>query len=217
MYKHIIFDFDGTLVNSKDVLLEVFNGLAYKYKYKKLSEEDFNIINNLPMGKRLKMLGIPFYRTFGMKKLQKESNDKYKEYLGVIELFNGIEEVLTKLYKSGYVLSVITSNTADNITRYFNLKNLNVFKYIYSSPGFFGKSRKIKMFLKEQNILQGDALYIGDEIRDIDACHKVGIDIAAVTWGLDNEKILRASEPTYLVNECKDILDILRVFTPEMS
>lgn len=48
MRKHIVFDFDGTLVDTTKVIVKVYNELADQYKLKKLSQEEFQNMMNLP-------------------------------------------------------------------------------------------------------------------------------------------------------------------------
>jgi phosphoglycolate phosphatase-like HAD superfamily hydrolase len=44
--------------------------------------------------------------------------------------------------------------------------------------------------LREQSLQPADILYVGDEVRDVEACQKVGVKIIAVTWGLNSQEAL---------------------------
>ena len=45
-----------------------------------------------------------------------------------------------------------------------------------------------------------DAIYIGDETRDVEACKKTGIPVIAVTWGMNNKTVLAALQPEGLAD-----------------
>jgi phosphoglycolate phosphatase-like HAD superfamily hydrolase len=43
------------------------------------------------------------------------------------------------------------------------------------------------------------AVYVGDEVRDIVAARKAGVDVAAVSWGYNTREVLAKHEPDYLI------------------
>jgi phosphoglycolate phosphatase len=53
-------------------------------------------------------------------------------------------------------------------------------------------------------------LYVGDELRDVQACKKIGVKIAAVTWGFDSAPLLAASKPDLLCHSPAAFADLLR-------
>jgi phosphoglycolate phosphatase len=209
-YKHIIFDFDGTLADSGTVMLKVFNSLADKYGFSRLDMETYRQLSSLPVKQRLKILKIPFYRTIRLGKVQTDFNRQVWAYLDEIRIFDGMEEVLDGLRKSGYVLSILSSNLADNVIGCLKRHGIDCFQSIHTSAKLFGKDKVIRRYLKRNALSRGEVLYVGDELRDIEACRKSAVDILAVTWGLDGREALEASKPAYVAYECGDILKLLR-------
>ena len=53
-------------------------------------------------------------------------------------------------------------------------------------------------------------LYVGDEVRDIRACRRAGIDVAAVDWGYNTRASLAQARPTYEVDSLDAIIDIVK-------
>ncbi len=210
MYKHIIFDFDGTLVDSTNIMMKILNDLAQKYNFKKLSENDYKQLNSLPIKERFKVLGIPFYRLLFLKKVSEEIRETYKNYLYSIKFFSEVQELLLQLKELGFSLSIISSNSIDNISQFLKQKNIHLFDSIHSSEGIFGKSRTLKKFLKNNNLNHKEIIYVGDEFRDILSCKKSNIDIISVTWGLDSRDLLQSVNPTYLVDKRSEIIDIIK-------
>ena len=63
----------------------------------------------------------------------------------------------------------------------------------------------------KQALHPSNVLYVGDEVRDIEAAKKAGIRIAAVTWGYNSKKALEAYKPDYLVTKPEELLQICAV------
>jgi phosphoglycolate phosphatase-like HAD superfamily hydrolase len=61
-YKHIIFDFDGTIANSVPIFLKIYNELATEKNFKLISAETIPQIRHLSYLKRAEYLGIPLYQ-----------------------------------------------------------------------------------------------------------------------------------------------------------
>lgn len=202
--RHIIFDFDGTLVDSKKVSILIYNHLAQKYDAKKI--ENTNTLSKIPLFERFKTLNIPLVK---LPFLVSDITKRYKRLLLNIAMFTGIRELLIELNRRGYQLSIISSNSKSNIRDYFQQNQLDVIGTIMSSTNIFGKDKVIKKFLTTQKISLPEVIYIGDEIRDIEACKKVGIKIICVDWGYDPIEMLKNEQPDYIVGSPEEILSIL--------
>ena len=61
-YTTIIFDFDGTLGNSMELILKIFNSLSEKYNFKKISLSQATMFRNRKPSEILKLLAIPYYK-----------------------------------------------------------------------------------------------------------------------------------------------------------
>ena len=109
--KTLLFDFDGTLADSYDMLISCINVLSVKYTYPIIT--DLKILKNTSMKQVIKEdLGIRLYKLpFFMKDVQKEINVKAHE----IQLFPGRLPVLKKLAKQ-FSLSILSSNSKEVIT-----------------------------------------------------------------------------------------------------
>ena len=62
MQKTLIFDFDGTIVDSTDSVVEMYNLLAGEYNYKKITPDDFSTLKKMSVIKKCEYLSIPIYR-----------------------------------------------------------------------------------------------------------------------------------------------------------
>jgi phosphoglycolate phosphatase-like HAD superfamily hydrolase len=85
-----------------------------------------------------------------------------------------------------------------------------MFSFIHSELNLFGKSGALDKMLKKYKLHKPDVLYVGDEVRDIEACKKVGVDIVSVTWGFNSREVLEKYQPNKLVGTPEELLQCIR-------
>lgn len=209
MNKTIMFGFDGTIVDSRDIVIQLYNNLAEKRNFKKINQLNVKFLSGLPIVERCKALNIPTYKipyvAFYIKK-------NYKKFLYSLNIRVGIIDVLNKLKENGFEICIISSNSKETIKEYLEINNINIFNIICSSKDLFGKHHIINRFLKKYNLDRKDVLYVGGEVRDIISCKKAGIKIASVLWGYDSCELLSKEKPDFIVNNPAELIDIAYKF-----
>ncbi len=190
----IIFDFDGTIVDSLAVNLKCINLLAEKYDYNKIDSRTIKrkpfrevVIEDLKLS--LSEVGA-FIRE--QKMLLENNLDGFK-------IHRGIKGLLKKL-SVRYKLGIVTSNSSYVVRKVLEKYSLNVFDFIHSDLALFGKERILKNY---------KGVYVADEVRDIIAARKAGIKIISVTWGLNSKELLLKNKPDFIVDKPKQIIEIV--------
>ncbi|WP_088227556.1 HAD-IA family hydrolase [Desulfosporosinus sp. FKB] len=206
MVKLLVFDFDGTLVDSQSISIKIYNQLADKYHVKKI--KSFDTIKKLPLHERFKALNLPVYK---LPLFAADFTKQYKHSLETIALVTGMREILIELKKKGYELAIVSSNSESNIRDYLGEKQLNVFETIINSHNILGKDKVIKKLLISKMLEASEVLYVGDEIRDVIACKKLGIKIIWANWGYDLLEMLQGEQPDYIAYSPEDILSIINL------
>jgi phosphoglycolate phosphatase len=205
MNKAIIFDFDGTIANSFELFVKTLHQLLHKSEL--LSPE---IIEDL-RGKQIKeitaQLGIkPWQLPQFVVKGRRVISANYES----VETFEGLPALIQELSMQGYELFILSTNGGVVIQRFLKKQNLDkYFRQIYADIGLTGKARSLTRLISRHRYSKSEALYIGDEIRDIEAAHKAGIKCISVSWGYSAPKSLEAHNPDYLVTIPGEILTIL--------
>ena len=206
MSKFLLFDFDGTVANSIDTFFRLGNEMAAKYNKPPLTMEQFQQLSQLTMKERCRQLGIPLYK---IPEFTIEILKKFRQHLASVPPVDHMFSTLVKLHQDGHRMAVLSSNSEVNIRTWLKDQNFNYFDEVIASPGLFGKSRSISSLMKRNKLRHEDVVYIGDEVRDIDACKKSKIPIIAVTWGLDALTFLLQANPDYIAHQPSDIITIL--------
>ena len=106
-------------------------------------------------------------------------------------------------------MGILTSNSAETVKHFIKKYNLDLFAFIHSEKNLFGKDRALNTIIEERKLNKDKTIYIGDEVRDIESCNKIGLSIVAVSWGFNEKGLLSKSNPTYLIEEPQELLSLL--------
>lgn len=203
-YKYIVFDFDGTLVDSRNVFITLYNELAVKQGYSLMTEDNLSHLGSLSISERCKYLNVPLYK---IPFLASAIIKRYNEVISKLEFNEGIEQLLSLLAENNIQYAVLSSNSKKNIVHFFERKGI-VNNDIYCSRSVFGKHVLLNKFLKEKKLNASEILYVGDELRDVVACRKSNVKVAWVSWGYDNEQALKNNKPDHVLHDPVDILKL---------
>ena len=206
MKKVIIFDFDGTIADTMDMTYHIYLRMAQKYGMPIVSKEELQAYKKIPLKERLNKQGIPFYM---VPKLLSEGQVYQKELEHEAKPFEDIIDVINTLSLE-FDLLMISSNHKKFIKRFLKRFEITTFTKVYGKAALFGKAEVIKRVLKKHGYKKSQAIYVGDETRDIIACQELGIDLISVSWGYDDISLLTKEEATMIAHEPKDIIRFVK-------
>lgn len=186
MHPTIIFDLDGTIADSESVFFRIVNELAPDFGYAPVDSSQVRQFKELSLRDLLfKQLG---WRILYLPWILRRARERYHAVASEVPIFPGIREVIATLHKRGYRIGIVSSSKQNTIRSILEKHGMTV-EFVTESS-LFGKVRALKGALREYGITPANALYIGDEVRDVEACQKTGIRIIAVTWGLNSKGAL---------------------------
>jgi phosphoglycolate phosphatase len=203
---HIIFDFDGTLVDSFDVMLEKFNLLADTFKYRKVKLEEIPTLKNLNSREFIQFLEIPLYK---IPRVLAAARKSIRDNMQGLASFPDLPGILQQLHAKGFTLGILTSNSEENVSTWLTLQKLDhLFQFIHHKSSLFGKKQILKKIIRQLNMNKTKTVYIGDETRDVEAAKLNNIHSIAVTWGFNSETALQTYQPDFIARLPRDILEI---------
>ncbi len=207
MKKVIVFDFDGTIADTIPVSITILKKLATKYYHKTVDEKLIQEFRDKSIPEIFKELDISIIKLpFIARKARRELNKE----IASLKPIKGISELLEQLKKQGQILGIVSSNSKESITKFLESNNLKVFDFIYTNSRIFGKANSLKKLLRRNKWSAASAIYIGDEIRDIEAARKAGIKIISVTWGVNTQDKLSSYNPDFLVKSPGELLSLFQ-------
>jgi len=199
---NFIFDFDGTICDSFDITIKILNQYLLKLHKKLVDPKEFKEkgIEKLVKNYKLNKIQILLYVLKGRQELAKHID----ELSPVKDLSKVIKELSNK-----NTLGIVSSNSKKNITKFLKLNKIDkYFKFIESSPTIFEKSKKIQSIINRFKLEKGQTIYVGDEVRDIEAAKKLGIKGISVSWGFANKNLLKKFKPNFLIQKPKQLLSL---------
>jgi phosphoglycolate phosphatase len=205
-YKLVIFDFDGTLADTADWTISIFNDLAETHHFRKVSVEEIEMLRGLGNREIMKYLRVSRWR---LPFMARDMRRRVAAAADHIKLFEGVPTLLETLAGAGIAIGMVSSNSEDNIRRALGPASAGRIAYYGSGVSLFGKAAKLKKLVKTAGVAPEQVLCVGDETRDIEAAKAAGLASAAVTWGYMKEEVLRKWEPTLVVGSIPELLGIL--------
>lgn len=206
-YKLVMWDFDGTLADSLPTAANIFNRLASEMGFKPI--EDLIAARSISMRHLLRQHGISLWR---LPRILRRFQDAAAEEADRLKLIAGLPAVLATLATTGARLGVLSSNREDNIRRCLRANDAEQhFAFVVGYPRLFGKGKALKRIVRAERLEREEVLYIGDELRDVEAAKKAGVKVAAVTWGFHTAELLRTGEPDFVVSEPGELMRVLGV------
>ena len=200
---YIILDFDGTIADTLDLGIEIFNRIAPEYNYLPVGPEERELFRTKKPQELFEVYGISRLKLLTlMLRVRKEM----RRHVSETKPFTGMDAALREISNSGYGMGILTSNSVENVRKFLGINNLTtLFDFIYSGRSFLGKEKVIRKLLIHEKLSKGRVVYVGDETRDIEASRAAGIPVIAVSWGLNSRDLLASLVPDQIADKPEDL------------
>ncbi|MEL7648233.1 MAG: HAD-IA family hydrolase [Sedimentibacter sp.] len=207
-YKYVFFDFDGTLADTEEVNFVIYQKLAEKYNLRNITIDELGHLKKMSAKElmayvELKKRYLPFM-------LKRGKNLLKQDMKSIKPCKPDILSTVAELKKMGLKIAIITTNSKTNVKMFLEKHDADIFDFI-ASASMFGKETKMKRIIRKEKVDGSEVLYVGDEIRDINAAKSAGIHIASVGWGYNTVESLKKNSPDYLIMEPSELIGICNV------
>lgn len=215
MIQSVLFDFDGTIINTNALIEEGLNYFAEKYRGSRLNKQEHAALT----GKTLEdqMAYINETHAEGMTeqfRIWYKHHHNQKTYA-----FPGIKEIIKTLHGANYKLGIVSNNSTESIK--MGLKHLDLEHYFETiitrddvsetKPSPEG----IQKMLHVMDLNQEHALFIGDTSNDILAAKQAGIHSVMVGWSHMHIDDIMTLEPDYIILLPEHILNVIEALNTE--
>ena len=215
MIDTVLFDFDGTIMDTNEVIIQ-----SWQETFRQLEgrEEDREVL--------LQTFGEPLegtMRDFFPDKPLEEALEIYRgyqrtNYLPNIHLFPGIRKLLDELSERGIKMALVTSrlrHTTDQALEAFDLGKY--FGYVVTADDVTRHKpdpQSVEIALAKIGSTAAHAIQIGDTKHDIQCAHNAGVPAVLVSWSLALSKELRDGfppeyTPDVIIDHPSQILELL--------
>ena len=193
-FKNIIFDFDGTLVDSKPGVVKTFQKIVEKLTSKQVKEQEIIQLSGKPLAQIISIL-----LDTDDEALIKKGSDLFKKYyskegLSQNIVYPGIKEMLGLFKNRSYQLFVVSNKIDLFMTKILEQHHLkNYFRFILGTSGTDAQSKKpdlVKYLLTHYKLKKQETVMVGDTENDVIAAKRNLIYSIGITWGYGSESNL---------------------------
>ncbi|BDH62927.1 pyrophosphatase PpaX [Lysinibacillus sp. PLM2] len=208
--KALLFDFDGTLLNTNDLIIQTFMhvleerfpgvykpedciqfiGPSLKETFEEIAPEEVEDM-------------ILKYRTWN----HEHHDELVTEYEGVIE-------TLEQLKAQGIRLAIVSTKRRDTIERGLDIMGArHFFEFwigIEDVTNVKPDPEPVLLAIEKLGVDKGEVMMIGDNYHDIEAGKNAGVKTAGVSWSLKGEAFLKQFNPDYILYHMSDLLSIVK-------
>lgn len=200
----IIFDFDGTIADSFDYVADFMASHAGRPP---LNPEEKQALRGMSMTNMARRMG---YNWFTGLILFLRGRRRVHRQIRHLDTFKGMPRLIRKLHREGHQLYILSSNSTRNVSKFLHQNRIHKhFLQIYGGVGMFSKAPALRQLLRDQNLEIDQAVYVGDELRDVESAKSIGMRAVAVTWGFASRSNLKAAKPEALADTPSQLLSIL--------
>lgn len=216
MIKALIFDLDGTLVDTLKDLAITTNEVLKKYGYKEIEIDKYRFFVGNGIKKLVERALV--YVNADLNHLNDVYNDfvnEYeKKYLRFAKIYEGINELLSILRDNNILLFVNTNKKHEIALNMINNLLPNYFVNVYGDSLLYPRKPNpfiINKILKDNNLDYKEVLFVGDSDIDIFTAHNAKIKVIGCNYGFRGEKELRKANADYLIDNPLDIIKLLKL------
>ncbi|MCQ2796613.1 MAG: HAD family hydrolase [Bacilli bacterium] len=214
MYKHLIFDLDGTIVDTLPSIIKSINLTLKHFK----APYQYTIKD----GPRLVGWGTPYLvkTAFKDENCDYEKIVKYylptqaKVHLKQAKLFPGIKETLATLKKRGYILYIATNKPIEvgppTINKLYGKDFFKDASYQKLKTPKKPDPYVVNEIIKRNHLKRKECLYIGDSEVDIATAKNAKIDCLLVTFGYGRYKEFDVKKAKFIINKPQELLNYLK-------
>ncbi|MDN4493137.1 pyrophosphatase PpaX [Ureibacillus aquaedulcis] len=207
--KALLFDFDGTLLNTNDLIIQTFMYVLEERFPGQYSPKDC-----------MDFIGPSLIETFEQitpdeveVMIEKYRQWNQENHDALVTEYDGVVDTLEKLKMQGIRLAIVSTKRRDTIAKGLELMGAShLFEFVVGLDDV----KKVKpdpepvlLAIEKLGVEKEEVMMIGDNYHDIEAGKNAGVKTAGVAWSIKGEEFLRTFNPDYILQHMSDLLTIV--------
>ena len=194
-YEHIIWDYNGTLLNDMSLCVEVINRVLERRGLDSLSESGYQQVFDFPVREYYEKIGFDFkkesFEIVGTEFVDEYNKDQYK-----CKLHPGANDALSCFAELSIPQSVLSARLQSSLDKEMSDFGIDhYFTHIFGLDDHYavGKLGRGKQLIEHLNVaINGNILMIGDTLHDFEVAQTLGIDCVLLAHGHHSYERLKA-------------------------
>jgi len=191
-YKHVIWDWNGTLFNDVELCSDIMNNLLRSRGLKTVTIEEYKNVFTFPVKKYYEILGHDVSDA-NWEIISHEFINQYESRKRECDLYPQAEQVIKFINEQGIsqsVLSAYSQHTLEELIEHFNLTNYFIRLIGLNNIYAASKIENGIKWMAELGYNRGEVLLIGDTVHDFEVADEIGADCLLITEGHQAKKSL---------------------------
>ncbi|MDF2636223.1 MAG: HAD-superfamily hydrolase, subfamily variant 1 [Pelosinus sp.] len=211
IYKAVLFDLDGTVLDTSDLIVSSFIHTFQKHYKRELALSEIHAF----FGKTLRAA----MEYLGPDKVE-ELIQTYREYSlthhdQMITIFSGVIETIQALYEAGIMMAIVTSKTKKTTLRGLKLFDLDKYFSVIIGADQCQNHKPhpepIQNALLQLQIRPEECLMVGDSPFDLISARQAGVKTVAVRWTRVSWETIVAEKPDYILEDMYGLLPLCEI------
>lgn len=191
-YKHIIWDWNGTIINDVDLCVELINWLLKEKNLPTITKAEYKNVFTIPVKNYYANLGFDFNEE-SFEIIGKKWMDEYERRKFECTVYDGVIDVMERINQLGIgqsILSAYSQHTLEEMVEHFGLTKY--FSHIVGLDNIYaaGKLHLGKDLMKRLGNGKGETLLIGDTEHDYEVATEIGADCVLISDGHQSKEKL---------------------------
>ncbi|OKL50108.1 hypothetical protein BM477_03960 [Boudabousia marimammalium] len=211
-FSAVLIDLDGTITDSKEVIMAALRAVFRKYGVKHDTDEELNTYIGPPLEESFRELAG--FTEDEVDERIAEFRAEYNRILYDTPLYDGMAEAIVQLYEAGIPLSLATSKNEKISVRLMDYLELSqYFATLVGSDAAAGRTQKSEVVqtalarLSQQGLDISRPVLVGDRIHDVEGAAANQIASVMVSWGYGDED--ERARATYRVDSPQELVAFL--------
>lgn len=211
-YKHVIWDWNGTLFDDVDICIDTMNELLNKRSIDIIKSRDYyRKIFCFPVINYYRKLGFDFNQeTF--QEVADEYVNRYHENCQRASLMSGAREIIDMVNKLNIKQTVISASEQSSLD--FQIAPFKIDKIFADVIGIednFARSKidLAKRYFQNNHLNTDKVLFVGDTIHDYEVSRLLGCDCILISRGHQSKDVL-STKDVIIIEDFKDLLNLIK-------
>ncbi|OEH86805.1 pyrophosphatase [Desulfuribacillus stibiiarsenatis] len=209
-YPYILFDLDGTLIDSNELILTSFMYSLEQFNPGKYTRED---VQNI-MGKPLLEMMTTFNAENAEELVRVYRKHNLEHHDSLVTSFPNVVETLKTLHENGHKMALVTTKQRQAAMKGLALFGLD--QYLEATVCLDDTDKHkpdpepLRLAMQAIHADPEKTIMVGDNPADILGAHNTGVASCAVSWSMRGAEYLKQYNPDYLIDDMLELLDIVK-------
>lgn len=203
----VVFDFDGTLVDDVGLLIDAARVVLRSAGFAAAAEADFDALRDMHPRRALEAIDVPIRAVPGLVRgLRREMRRRALE----IEFSEEATESVRNLHGSGFTLAIMSSNSPRLIRSVIQKAELaHCFTLVARGGAVSDRAIRLRRVMRRRSAQARSWVFVGDEIRDLQAARGCGIPFVGVGWGVTSANAFAVAGASRVATTWSDLEETL--------